>query len=184
MKRSPLPRSGPPKRRRAIRRIGKRTASVRDLDHLLRQVVLERDGYRCRRCYIGERPGRGFALQAAHIFGKGAHRNLRYELDNLICLCQPCHWWWHQFGLAREVEDRPNEVREWCLEQLGPEHLARLEWLARARTGGTDPTLLRIYLEQQLKNLKQRSVARGGSTQATEGSAREPKKARGRPTSS
>lgn len=131
-------------RRTPLRRVGRKGRVYQALDALLRQAVLARDGYLCRKCGLPARPGRGGALQAAHIKGKGAHPALRYELDNVIALhATPCHlYWWHGAD--------PLAVTAWAREHLGAVLLERLEFLAIARRPRFDATLTRLHLEQAL----------------------------------
>jgi 5-methylcytosine-specific restriction endonuclease McrA len=133
--------SGRMLRRARLRRVGRRGAVLQSLDALLRDIVLYRDGHRCRKCGLGKRPGRGGGLQAAHIIPKGAHPALRYHLDNVILLhAYPCHLgWWHKDPVAAVA---------WARSVLGNAHIDRLELLARihGRSKG-DRAATRIYLE-------------------------------------
>ncbi|HEU4566288.1 MAG TPA: FAD-dependent thymidylate synthase [Gemmatimonadaceae bacterium] len=52
----------------------------------LRASVLERDGYRCRRCGIGAVP-----LTMHHILPIWARPDLAGELSNIAAVCRPCH---------------------------------------------------------------------------------------------
>lgn len=52
---------------------------------VVRREVLERDGYRCRRC------GRAGRLEVDHVKPIAAGGSL-YDLDNLQSLCRPCHF--------------------------------------------------------------------------------------------
>lgn len=51
----------------------------------LRMKALERDNWQCVQC--GERRG----LEVDHIKPVRNHPELSYRLDNLQCLCGPCH---------------------------------------------------------------------------------------------
>jgi len=69
-RKAPLRRKAQLKRSAAIQR--KRTdlkvlTQTQQLDLLVRQIVLIRDQFRCRRCGVGVKPGRGHGLQAAHL---------------------------------------------------------------------------------------------------------------------
>lgn len=140
--------SAPVLRRTPLRRRGRRGSIYAPLDALLRQVVLLRDGYRCQRCNNGKRPGRGGALQAAHIKPKGHYPALRYVLENVVCLCASCHCYgpgaWHK---------DPTAAAAWAVGHFGAEYLERLETLAQYRKQGRqrfEPVLTKLYLEQSL----------------------------------
>lgn len=151
-----MKRSGPIQRRTRIRPVSERRApETRTLDMLVRRIVLHRDKERCRKCGAGKRSGRGFAIQAAHILGKAAHPRMRFEPLNVITLCQPCHWWWHVHGLDRAHEiDRPNEVMDWCLKELGRDYMERLQVMASVRKSGkSDRTAIKLWLEAEIRKL-------------------------------
>jgi hypothetical protein len=58
----------------------------------LRQI-LKRDGYRCRKC--GE-PKRGRkSLHVHHIRPWAGNPALRFDAENVVTLCRPCHSWVH-----------------------------------------------------------------------------------------
>lgn len=63
------------------------------LDKLAREVCLKKAGYQCERCGKEER------LQWHHVYTRRL-LSLRWEPDNLVCLCAGCHLWWHQNTLA------------------------------------------------------------------------------------
>ena len=54
-----------------------------ELDRVCSQLTLHRDKM-CKRC------GSTRILAAHHCFGR-RHMSVRWDLDNLICLCWPCH---------------------------------------------------------------------------------------------
>lgn len=146
--------------RTPLRRVGKRGMNLRMLDRLLREVVLRRDGNKCRfgvQClFIRSHgtTGRGHALQAMHIYGKGAHPALRYELKNVVAGCQPLHHWWHQNGFGREAEDRDNLVRKFCIETLGKDYMDHLDMLSQVRKGAnSDNAAIKLMLEAELRKL-------------------------------
>lgn len=67
-----------------------------------RAAVRERDGHRCRRCNHAER-GK-WSLPVHHIKPWARHPELRYDVNNGVTLCKPCHLW---------VHSRKNTKREW-----------------------------------------------------------------------
>jgi hypothetical protein len=64
--------------------------------------VYERDGYACRRCGAGHTGNR--TLCAHHVKPWAGNPGLRYELGNVVTLCNTCHNW---------VHSRRNVAREW-----------------------------------------------------------------------
>jgi len=136
MRRTQIRRGPGPKRRTTLRSVGKRGLRLKDLDKILHEVILTRDGHRCRKCNAPPQPGRGNALQAAHVYGKLAHPAMRYYLPNVITLCQRCHFgWWHKVGFGREAAPN-NEVRDWCVLTLGPDYMQALDAMAGERSQG------------------------------------------------
>ena len=70
----------------------KRAVLIRKLDRLAPVKCKERDGHTCQRC--GSRPAaRGLHSHHA-VIGRSDYR-VRWELDNLACLCYGCHRWAH-----------------------------------------------------------------------------------------
>jgi hypothetical protein len=57
------------------------------------RTVYKRDGYVCRRCGSGKKALRG--LHAHHLKDWARHPELRFDLDNVVTLCRPCHEWVH-----------------------------------------------------------------------------------------
>jgi 5-methylcytosine-specific restriction endonuclease McrA len=129
------PREGP--------RHGRRF-TVKDLDALVRAIVVLRDGQRCRRC------GNVTGLQASHVYGKGAHPSLRWDPDNVKLLCVRCHlYWWHR--------DTATAMR-WWEGTVAADVAERLRRAAYQGTHGRlDKVLTGIALEQRL-----RLMQRGG----------------------
>jgi thymidylate synthase (FAD) len=63
--------------------------------------VLERDGYRCKRCGSGKKCKRG--LHAHHIKPWAGNKDLRFDVNNAVTLCRPCHHWVHsKANIAKE----------------------------------------------------------------------------------
>jgi len=94
--------------------------------------VRKRDKWTCQRCHRYFPEGRDRqGLDAAHIFGKGAHPSplVKYDDENGVALCSyPCHREWaHQF-LSRQ------QWLDWNESRMGP---ARFEALrVKAYRGG------------------------------------------------
>lgn len=64
--------------------------------------VYARDSYRCRRCGSFGNGPRG--IHAHHVKSWAEHPGSRFDVDNLITLCRPCHAW---------VHSRSNDLREY-----------------------------------------------------------------------
>jgi len=56
-----------------------------------RRRIYARDGYVCQMCGYDK----GKTLRAHHIYSWSNFPELRFELDNGISLCDPCHIWVH-----------------------------------------------------------------------------------------
>lgn len=58
-----------------------------------RTAVFQRDDYRCQHCGIRARVGLGHSvtLHAHHIKPFHTHHDLRFDVDNGLTLCAPCH---------------------------------------------------------------------------------------------
>lgn len=81
-------------------------------------------------------------LQAAHIFSRSNHA-VRFDLDNVVCLCSRCHWWGHKnpvlFGefvieylgeLKYEaLKQRALAIKKWSV----PDYQSYLEMLQRTK---------------------------------------------------
>ena len=84
MKRSPI------RRRVRLSKESKRRPTVKELDKLVREIVLARDGHKCQLVKAGMGPCGGH-LQACHILGKWAYPALRFEPLNVITGCWRHH---------------------------------------------------------------------------------------------
>lgn len=123
MVRSSRLQGSPTPRRTRLKPVSSRRRAEMVIEARTRALVLERDGHRCRRC-----GATGPRLDAAHVLPKGAWPALRFELDNLLCLCSWCHTdgpsAWHR---------RPKRAIAWATEHLGEDHIARLRGLKDGR---------------------------------------------------
>jgi hypothetical protein len=65
----------------------KKTTVRNKLDKVVSKIVRARG--KCQNC------GSIKSLQAAHIFSR-IYNNTRWDLDNLLCLCASCHFFFHK----------------------------------------------------------------------------------------
>jgi 5-methylcytosine-specific restriction endonuclease McrA len=100
-------------RSRGRKRKSEKRIRIAELDTLARNATLARAGHACERC------GRSERLQWHHVYTR-AIRSLRWDLDNLICLCAGCHLWWHHEPLDATIWMR----NQW--EHLFPGRYERL----------------------------------------------------------
>ena len=62
---------------------------IKKLDDLVRKNVKSKG--HCERCF---RKADEVQLQVAHIYSR-KYNHLRWDYENLLCLCASCHFWWH-----------------------------------------------------------------------------------------
>ena len=63
-----------------------KSSITRRLDKICSEIVRSRG--KCEKC------GNAETLQCCHIFSR-TYRSVRFDLDNLLCLCAKCHAWAH-----------------------------------------------------------------------------------------
>ena len=81
----------------------KKKGLKRKIDKAFNKTIRDRGS--CERCHKTE------TLQAAHIFSR-ANMNIRWDYDNVLCLCAGCHFWAHK---------NPTLFGEWVVAHLGKE---------------------------------------------------------------
>lgn len=114
-----------------------KTSITRALDKVASEIVRKRG--RCERCSKKE------TLQCCHIYSR-TYRNLRWDLDNLLCLCAGCHFYFHK---------NPIEFTRFIEQKLGKE---KVEQLNEIRNSYIKYTLQ--DLELKLKVLKEMNVSK------------------------
>lgn len=147
--RKPIARTSRPSRiRRTVR--GREQAI---LNTLFSVVVRLRDPFcEIERCNTGAADGsrgvwgRGipdFSTDAAHLFGKGAHPKIRWDLRNAVGACRACHSY---------MTRRPKEWAGWLRDHL---HVATFEALMQASLSGPSPdrAAVRVALTAELNRL-------------------------------
>lgn len=111
------------------------------LNGIIHEILVLRDKV-CLRCGTTER------LQASHIYPKGTYKKLEYDSENIKFLCWRCHFtWWHK---------HPLEAAEWIKTAIPKERYDRLKLRSQTSGDGSrDYKVLKLFLEQELKTLKQ-----------------------------
>lgn len=67
------------------------------LEDLMKTLAKQRDGYICQKC--GKRV-EGINAHGSHVIPISASQFLRFDIQNLKCLCFHCHInWWHKHPL-------------------------------------------------------------------------------------
>jgi len=101
----------PPKKRPKKPTLGQ---LKRTLDRLAREIVRARDKMACRIC------GGTDHLSAHHYFTRRSHAAVRWDTDNMLLICSPCHFRIHNRG-DEEV------VRDALLRTIGPERFEAMK---------------------------------------------------------
>lgn len=96
-----------------IRRATKRTSLKTRCDRLAARLVKDRAGWKCERCGKQNPP----KLDWAHIFPR-RHHNARWDLDNALALCRPCHTY---------TGNHPATFTSWLMDWKGRDWLEALE---------------------------------------------------------
>lgn len=109
-----------------------------DLEKLLHQACVLRDGNKCLKCHKTK------TLQASHIYPKGRYQKMRYVLDNVKTLCYACHMhFWHK---------NPIEANEWLRTVVSAERLEKLKLMSQyVDKTPFDYNLTKIFLEQKIQ---------------------------------
>lgn len=81
-----------------------KTKKQKEADNLWRKIILKRARGRCEVC--GAR-----AIQAHHYYRKGGYGHLRYDLNNGIALCRPCHFSIHFTAKVNEIDKKIRDKR-------------------------------------------------------------------------
>lgn len=102
-----------PKRKR---KPSQRTLITKELDRIFGTQAKNRDKWTCQKC--GKSHLVSKQAQASHVLTKAAFPHLRFDLNNIKCLCWNCHFnWWHK---------ESTETKEWFAEKF-PERWEYLE---------------------------------------------------------
>lgn len=108
------------------------------LDAMLSKMLREQKGS-CEKC------GSIRNLQAAHIISR-KNSSIRLDIDNLLCLCDKCHTWWH-------IE--PLESAQW-FHETWPDRYERLQ--AKRNKAKTIKTIKSQFELLQLAQKKKRTA--------------------------
>lgn len=108
---------------------------IKELDKLASQIIRQRG--KCEIC------GKRETLQCVHIFSR-RNFSVRWDLDNLLCLCYRCH---HYFA-----HKEPIRFTEFVKKKLGEKRLKELKMRSDIPVRGQDLNAIKIYLENAYKN--------------------------------
>ena len=109
---------------------------IKILDGLASEVTYERADFKCEKC---GRP----AKSAHHVFSR-RYGATRFNPDNLLNLCYPCHM--HFFHSKIE------EARDWLIQRMGEAKYFKLKIQALGRhKGKPDYKLIMLDLENELR---------------------------------
>ena len=79
-----------------------RKALIKKLDELIKTKAKIRDNYTCQKC--GKKV-EGSNAHGSHVIPVSGGHKLRWDIQNIKCLCYHCHInWWHK---------NPMEASEW-----------------------------------------------------------------------
>ena len=104
-----------------------------ELDKVCSMLVIHRDGL-CQKC------GSSKALAAHHAFGR-RHMSVRWDLDNLVALCWPCH--------KHFAHGDPLGFATWYCEKIGMGTYEKLTMRARAICKRTEFDLAYLLSERK-----------------------------------
>jgi len=88
-----------------------RKTLIKKLDTIVARKVKERDNHTCVRCGSNTKQ-----LNACHFYSRSI-KSLRWDMDNIICLCVGCHFWAHK---------NPSELTDWYRTLIGDSRFGRL----------------------------------------------------------
>jgi hypothetical protein len=58
-----------------------------------KEAIRLADG-KCQRC--GRAKKNGYVMHGSHIHSEGTYKSMSADVDNILCLCYQCHfYWWH-----------------------------------------------------------------------------------------
>ena len=67
---------------------------VKRLDTIAKRLAKQRDEYTCQKC--GQKV-EGSNAHGSHVVPVSAGQTLRWDLENIDCMCMHCHiYWWHK----------------------------------------------------------------------------------------
>lgn len=93
-----------------------RASMIKELDDIASKICRITAGYRCVKCNKF-RPEGDFSVQAHHL-RRRRHLSMRWNQNNLFCLCLSCHI---------KAHENENEFEDWVLNTYGSKRLKELE---------------------------------------------------------
>ena len=116
---------------------------LRKTDSMFRKLILRRDNFTCQRCGRQYTEDNCRGLHVSHYWGRG-RENTRFDFENCIALCYPCHEFHWGHG-----DERP-EYMAFMLKRLGQKKYELLELrahIAKKRDDRADEMILKQLLK-------------------------------------
>ena len=131
------------KRRTPLKKYSKSQDSVlmRKCDKIIAKIIKKRDNYTCQRCFSKSKQ-----LNTCHFYSRFM-KGLRYEFDNLVCLCVGCHFYFHH---------NPIEFVEFWEKRIGKEAMERLR-VKKNTIARPDYKLMYFKLTAYLKEMEEKT---------------------------
>src|SRR3990167_3821969 len=111
---------------------------LRRSDTLFSKYIRELRGNKCEKC---GRKGEEWKLEASHFWGRVAE-SVRYDPDNIDCLCFLCH---------QEFHANRKDYEKWKLQKLGRKKYDLLE-MRKYQYKKKDEKLAIMYVSELLKD--------------------------------
>jgi hypothetical protein len=120
----------------------------KELDKLWQDCVKARAGWKSEISGLGK--DQGYVIQGHHIFHKPNYR-LRWSLEFGICLTKNEHMSYHEWEKRPFMKDREEADRQRAKFLAVRKETEDKALAFKRQTGGESLFLVKIYLEQQLK---------------------------------
>ncbi len=125
-----------------MKKSGFKRIKLNPFDIIFSQFIRKSRGYKCERCDAQhDKNSRG--LHCAH-FHSRRKRSVRYDEDNVACLCMGCHSY---------LDGHPMEKIEWFKKKLGEQEFEKLNYRANLMDRIDEDKLMEYY-KKKLKELE------------------------------
>lgn len=130
-----------------------RSQIIKEMDKVVSDYVRDRDEWKCCRCHTPHPPG-SKNIHCSHFWGRGK-LGTRWDLDNLIALCMPCHFYhWEKQKNA--------DYKDYMIRRIGQEKMNLLEYKAKSVTHFSLNELKLLLLDIKKKYGKDQSKENNG----------------------